>query len=484
MKKTTKFILLFIALTNFQFAQWQADVRLTNSAGYSVPSPNNAKCIAVNGSNIHIVWEDNRDGNYEIYYKKSGDGGVNWGTDIRLTNNLANSLYPSIAVSGNQVNIAWEDDRDGNAEIYYKRSTNNGIAWSSDIRVTNNDSSSNQPSISVSGAVIHLSWEEFRDGNNEIYYKRSTNGGMNWGSDSRLTNNTASSNVPAIECSGLQVHVVWTDLRDHNNGEIYYKRSIDAGLSWGTDMRLTNVSPSGGSWRKAPTIALSGSRVHLIWLDRREGVDQIYYKHSTDNGLNWIADSKLTFSGFGKWHPSIAVSDFQVHVVWDDYSAGNSEIYYRYSPDGGNIWNDSERLTNNVMPSNNPFIAFSGSVVHVMWSDYRDGNQEIYYKNNPTGNIGIYNISSEIPSSNSLSQNYPNPFNPTTRIRFEIPKTENLKITVFDALGSELETIVNQTVTPGIYETEWDGSKYPSGMYFYKIICGNYTETKKMILVK
>ena len=70
---------------------------------------------------MHVVWYDNRDGNNEIYYKRSTDAGINWGADTRLTNNTAYSEYPSVAVSGSVVHVVWNDYRDGNSEIYYKR---------------------------------------------------------------------------------------------------------------------------------------------------------------------------------------------------------------------------------------------------------------------------------------------------------------------------------------------------------------------------
>ncbi len=101
-----------------------------------------------------------------------------------------------------------------------------------------------------------------------------------------------------------------------------------------------------------------------------------------------------------------------------------------------------------------------------------------------TSTIGINLISSQVPSSFSLSQNYPNPFNPLTKIRFDVPRSENVLIKVYDMLGREIETLVNQQLQPGTYEVEWDAAEYPSGVYFYKISTENYTETRKMILIK
>jgi hypothetical protein len=96
----------------------------------------------------------------------------------------------------------------------------------------------------------------------------------------------------------------------------------------------------------------------------------------------------------------------------------------------------------------------------------------------------IQNINGEIPSSFSLSQNYPNPFNPATNIKFAIPKNEFVKITVFDILGKEIVTLVNEQLQPGTYETNWNASNYPSGVYFYRLQADDFSETKRMTLIK
>ena len=151
---------------------------------------------------MHAVWQDNRDGNYEIYYKRSTDGGSSWGADTRLTSDVAISEYSSVSVSGSVVHVAWEDRRDGNYEIYYKRSTDGGSNWGTDTRLTNNSAISYLSCVSVSGSVVHVVWQDDRDGNYEIYYKRSTDGGSSWGTDTRLTNNSAYSLIPSISVSG------------------------------------------------------------------------------------------------------------------------------------------------------------------------------------------------------------------------------------------------------------------------------------------
>jgi hypothetical protein len=105
--------------------------------------------------------------------------------------------------------------------------------------------------------------------------------------------------------------------------------------------------------------------------------------------------------------------------------------------------------------------------------------------------IGIKPISNEVPRGFELYQNYPNPFNPVTKIKFAIPKTELVNMKVYDVLGNKLEQPVNQILQSGIYEAEFDGSDYSSGLYFYRMSISDpsggsvqYSETKKMLLVK
>jgi hypothetical protein len=89
-----------------------------------------------------------------------------------------------------------------------------------------------------------------------------------------------------------------------------------------------------------------------------------------------------------------------------------------------------------------------------------------------------------VPDKFSLSQNYPNPFNPSTKIKFEIPKSTFVRITVFNSLGQQISALANQNVPSGTYETEFNGENYPSGIYYYKLETPYFTQTKKMLMIK
>ena len=116
------------------------------------------------------------------------------------------------------------------------------------------------------------------------------------------------------------------------------------------------------------------------------------------------------------------------------------------------------------------------------------------YAYNAGGNSGYSNVVSSLitgitgngslPDKYALYNNYPNPFNPSTKIKFDIPKSGIVKLTIYDILGRQVSTLVNNELTAGRYEMEWNAGSYSSGIYFYRIEADGFTEVKRMMLVK
>lgn len=97
---------------------------------------------------------------------------------------------------------------------------------------------------------------------------------------------------------------------------------------------------------------------------------------------------------------------------------------------------------------------------------------------------GIESKTSKIPAAYVLSQNYPNPFNPTTKIQFDLPKSGNVKIIVYDELGREVKQLVNNDYAAGQHSVSFDASRLASGVYLYRLTAGNFVQTRKMMLMK
>ncbi|MFO7991610.1 MAG: sialidase family protein, partial [Thermoplasmata archaeon] len=153
---------------------WSDDVRLTFNGEASSPA------IAVNGSNIHVVWE-NLSTPYDLFYRKSEDFGNSWSTERRLTNQSESGLpnNPAIVTNENTIHIVHEDDRNGvTLETYYLRSEDNGETWTEESVISEfNDSFSEWPDIAVEGNNVYAVFGDERDGMYEIYFTRSFDGG-------------------------------------------------------------------------------------------------------------------------------------------------------------------------------------------------------------------------------------------------------------------------------------------------------------------
>jgi hypothetical protein len=93
-------------------------------------------------------------------------------------------------------------------------------------------------------------------------------------------------------------------------------------------------------------------------------------------------------------------------------------------------------------------------------------------------------LTSELPHEFLLSQNYPNPFNPSTTIRYALSFSANVRLSIYDLLGREIETLVNKEQSAGWKEVEWNAANIPNGVYFYRLQVGDFTSVKKMVLLK
>jgi len=251
-----------------------------------------------------------------------------WTPIKRLTWNNGTSYFPTIAAdSSGNVHVVWSDDTPGNYEIFYGKSTDGGSTWMTTQRITWNNGDSLAPAIAVdSSGNPHVVWYDKTPGNYEIYYRKSTNGGSSWMTTQRISWNNAYSLCPAIAVdSSGNVHVVWYDSTP-GNFTVYFRKSPNWGSTWMTTQRITWDNAFSGY----PDIAVDSSgNVHMVWYGDKPGNYEIYYRKSTNGGSTWMASQRITWKDGTSALPDIAVdSSGNVHVVWDDDTTGNREIYY------------------------------------------------------------------------------------------------------------------------------------------------------------
>lgn len=317
---------------------------------------------------------------------------------------------------------------------------------------------------------------------------KTTNGGLNWtiqtvGGAHMLDgiyfkNDTVGYAVGAQNTSEARIYKTidggnnWINISpqgiySHLHSVFFAADSV--GIAVGTDGIVCRTTDAGNSW-SFQTIG-SSPILSVHFPDSTTGyISGNGIWKTTNRGLNWILQIN---SSAELWSIRFLNKD-------TGYAVGGSGSIIKKTTNGGQTWESQisqppSIFCSDVFPVNKDTAYICGGF----------GSSGYILKTTNGGiSTNVRNLSNEIPSKFSLYQNYPNPFNTSTNIKFQITKTENVKIIVYDLLGKEVAVLVNKKLHAGIYEVRFDGSGLASGLYYCKLEAGDYTEVKKMILIK
>lgn len=177
-----------------------------------------------------------------------------------------------------------------------------------------------------------------------------------------------------------------------------------------------------------------------------------------------------------------SVNGNDVTLNWSTSSETNNARFEIERSSGNNVWTKSGYVNGNGTTTLSQNYSFTDRGLNSGTYKYR--LKQIDFN----GNFEYFNLSNEIiignPVRYELSQNYPNPFNPSTIINYSIPVSSNVKLVIYNSLGSEISVLLNLNQNPGNYSVEWNSAGFPSGVYFYKLSAGSFTQMKKMTLIK
>jgi hypothetical protein len=313
----------------------------------------------------------------------------------------------------------------------------------------------------------------------------SSNNGLNWTKTSLIGGHTHAMIVVGNNIFAGLAYDNWGVHISTNNGGnwtqtaltgkvIYSMTNIGNNIFAGTIQSGVYLSTNNGvSWTQTGLIDQAIFSLSTIGNNLFAGTSSPYLNNSvylsTNNGNNWTQTS-LGIIGI-----------YSLASYGNNLFAGTFNNFYSFggvylSTNNGTNWINKNQGFNNLLRIYSLLIInnyiFAGTYDNYVW---RRSLSEI---------IGIQNISTETPSKYSLSQNYPNPFNSTSNLKFEISNTGDVKLIVYDIMGKEVQTLVNERLQPATYETSFDGSILNSGVYFYKLITNTFSETKKMLLIK
>ena len=251
-----------------------------------------------------------------------------------------------------------------------------------------------------------------------------------------------------------------------NNGSLIWSQNLGASID-GNIRLMDDISADGYK-----DIVSSGPR-SLYRIDSKTSA--ILWSSPLDNNYIHGVDQLTDLTGNGVKEIVAGTQNSNLYVVNGD--SGRVLFTYNFGTP-----------TTNTVEQVSGLKSIDGNVSSEFLGGSRTGKL-ICFSGGPNGVVGITNNTSEIPDKYSLNQNYPNPFNPVTKIKFDIPskvkgQTSDVKLRVYDALGKELQILLNERLNAGSYEVDFDGSNFASGVYFYKLEAGSFVETKRMILLK
>ncbi len=362
------------------------------------------------------------------------------------------------------------------------KTTNSGLGWN-DIKTIQGFEAYDVDIVNTSNVYVGA-------GSGRFY--SSTDGGLNFterslpnitsGNTKTLWFFNANEGFAAGEMGSIyyttNAGVLWTSVysfgASFNNVEDIFFVNDSVGYACGERGRFVKTMNRGQTW---DSTGINGPNENTLWemsfLNTNTGyvgsTNGCIYKTS-NGGTNWTLQNDTTgLSG-------VDVIDIDVQSEVRGLAAG--ELGKLFKIQNANQWVvDKTILTNWGLADNLWNVKFVNSS-----TAFVSGYNGTVYKLNILTGTGVEN---EISLSDySLSQNYPNPFNPVTTIEFSIPKQGYVNLKVYDILGKEIKTLVNNNLQTGKYSINFDASNLPSGMYFYKLTAGSYSSVKKMTLIK
>ncbi len=421
MKKIFLLFILSLTLSSLSYAQWTE----TSATGITV----SIRSISV--VNDNVVWAGAMGGNV----LRTTNGGTSWqvvgGGAIGV-----NDVYNIFGLS-DQIALCTTSP----AATFVYRTSNGGANWTQVFTETGGFIDAIWMTSNTNGFMmgdpVGARWSLWK----------TTNGGVNWDSTGLYL---AQNGAEAGWNNGMYVSgsSIWFNT---NAARIYY--SSNNGANWTPQTIPLASSAFGQVWFNAPGLGMASYNTTPI--------------ATTNGGINWVAVSLPP--GTGNIAGIIGGNLLSYWIVRN----GQTGIY---------------KTTTSGVSWTTDYTSPAGGYVHIGLS--RSGTAGYAGKatggitKNPTLIVGITKIGGEVPDNFVLHQNYPNPFNPQTTINFSVPKTSFVSLKVFNMLGEEVLNIVNEQKAAGNYSVTVDGGTLSSGVYFYTVKAGDFTQTKKMILVK
>jgi len=326
----------------------------------------------------------------------------------------------------------------------------------------------------------------------DVMFARSTDGGVNWSSPVKVNDDPGTSayqwfGTMSVAPNG-RIDAVWLDTRDNPGtylSALYYSNSHDGGVTWSQNERLSNYFDPHVGWPNQNKMGdyfdmVSDSNgAYLAWAATFNGEQDVYYSYIADTTI--VPVELISFSA--------SVASNVVTLSWSTATELNNHGFEIERSSNLEIWRTIGFKEGKGTTSETQYYSYSDKLSAIEAS-------KLYYRLKQVDYNGSYEYSDIIeveiaPSAFSISQNHPNPFNPTTTIKYQVPELSFITLKVYDILGNEIETLINEAIQAGRYEIKFNASNLPSGVYFYRVQAvptgrqaGGFVEIRKMVLLQ
>lgn len=338
---------------------------------------------AASKNNVYVVWSESTqsstDNNYDIYFKASSDGGKTFGRTISLSDNPSFSEHPQIAAVENNVYVVWTDNTSGHKEVLFRMSTNQGKAFGKVLTISDENTNAYHPEITASGTNVFVIWNNLdADKGNHILLRHSIDGGSIFDSKMEIGVGVKDS-FPKVAADDSNFFVVWDVKGYDNNTKVMYKNGQDNNASLDDKTVDLNQGKNGGESQ----ILSKGNHILVSWTSNsgKEG-NELSLVKSDDFGLSFGNITKVS-NGSKSSNVETVMVDNNLFVVWQESVHDAEEILLKKSTDRGITFSQTLDLSNNDGISECPSIAATEGKLHIVWQDKSAGNNEVFYKQIP-----------------------------------------------------------------------------------------------------
>jgi hypothetical protein len=491
-------------------------------------NPVNPDLIFVSGKTINTSNAFISEGVYV-----STNGGLTWsGTDTckgALIRNHGGSPQIIINKNGrfilNHIGVLF-------AGIYSHYSDDFGVTWTPAFTISSQQTEDIAGSASIDNSPtsqyysrIYATWVNTSVPAIPVSVSYSTNSGVSWTSPQNIYSGIS----PEINSGGFvrtnkngNVYVCWASKQPlASEDSVGFALSSDGGDTWSIKKMIYDVNgifgtlPSKNNIRVngLPQLAVDNSNgprsgwIYIVTTEKNllpAGSDpDIILHYSSDGGSSWSPGIRVNQdplnNGKIQYFPALEIdSTGGINILFYDdrnTTSDSAEVWLARSSDGGNSW--KEQLVSDHRFKPKPIVGgasnyqgdhialtSSGNKLYALWMDDFSGIYQIWMK---ILDLNILTVKDNSPLNLNfkLNQNFPNPFNPETNITFAIPKRSYTTLKVYDMLGKEKAVLMNGELDSGVHSVKFiPGRYFPSGVYIYKLQSGNYSSSKKLILIK